>query len=72
MPQTREDIWADRDVYYWTNDRIQEGLGINRKIYREIYAALERELNEDRHLGGKINSIMVYEDMRPAFAKTQM
>ena len=71
MAKSREIIWKAPRVEYWTNDRIMEGLGINRTTYRAIYGAFELELDNCPRLGKTINNITVKEQVLLTSAKVQ-
>jgi hypothetical protein len=66
---TREEVWKELNIKYWTNDRIRTGLGIDKPMYHKIYAVLEAEINALGKLYEKINNITAKQALQPGFSR---
>ena len=64
---SREEIWKELNVNYWTNDRIRIDLEIDEKTYKIIYAFLEGELIRSEVLNDKFNHVSIKRKLQSIF-----
>ena len=68
---TEIEKWNHSHKIAWDISRILRGLGVEKRVYKEIYATLESKLEKSNVLGHKLRGISARQRLQPAFRETR-